>query len=98
MNKERLVKVLVAPYISEKSATVADKYRQFAFKVLPDATKPEIKAAVEALFKVEVEKVTVNTVKSKKRRMGRMIGTRSGWKKAYVSLREGNDIDFTSIQ
>ena len=94
MSKERLLKVLRAPLISEKSVSAADSGNQFAFKVATDATKPEIKAAVEMLFEVNVEKVQVLNVKAKTKRFGQRMGKRSDWKKAYVRLAEGQDINF----
>jgi len=94
MSKERLLKVLLAPLISEKSVSAADSGNQFAFKVAKDATKPEIKAAVEMLFEVNVEKVQVLNVKGKAKRFGQRMGKRSDWKKAYVRLAEGQDINF----
>lgn len=96
MNKERLMKVLLAPVVSEKSATVADAARQFTFRVVPDATKPEIAGAVELMFDVQVEKVQVVNVKGKRKRFGQMMGKRKDWKKAYVRLKEGQDIDFAA--
>jgi large subunit ribosomal protein L23 len=94
MNQERLMKVLLAPHVSEKSAMAAERDRQFVFRVVGDATKPEVKAAVEKLFSVEVECVQVTNVKGKTKRFGQRQGRRSGWKKAYVSLKPGFDIDF----
>jgi len=94
MNKERLLKVLLAPVISEKSVSAADSGNQFAFKVSKDATKPEIKAAVEMLFEVNVEKVQVLNVKGKTKRFGQRMGKRPDWKKAYVRLQAGQDINF----
>ena len=94
MSKERLLKVLLAPLISEKSVNAADNGNQFAFKVATDATKPEIKAAVEMLFEVNVEKVQVLNVKGKTKRFGQRMGKRPDWKKAYVRLAEGQDINF----
>jgi large subunit ribosomal protein L23 len=94
MSKERLLKVLLAPLVSEKSVNAADTGNQFAFKVAKDATKPEIKAAVEMLFEVNVEKVQVLNVKGKTKRFGQRTGKRSDWKKAYVRLAEGQDINF----
>lgn len=94
MNKERLMKVLLAPVISEKSVAAADSGNQFAFKVTKDATKPEIKAAVEMLFDVNVKKVQVLNVKGKSKRFGQRMGKRADWKKAYVRLAEGQDINF----
>jgi len=94
MSDERLMKVLVAPHISEKSARVADSSNQVVFRVLPDACKPEIKRAVEKMFNVEVEHVRTASVKGKQKRFQRTPGKRSDWKKAYVRLKPGHDIDF----
>ncbi|MDG4555335.1 MAG: 50S ribosomal protein L23 [Candidatus Competibacter sp.] len=94
MNQERLLKILLAPHVSEKSNRVAERYNQVVFKVTPDATKPEIRDAVELLFKVKVKGVTVVNVKGKRKRFGATFGRRSDWKKAYVSLEAGNEIDF----
>jgi len=94
MNQERLMKVLLAPIVSEKSTMVADKNSQVAFRVLQDATKPEIKAAVELLFKVEVESVQVLNTKGKSKRFGRFEGRRRNTRKAYVSLAPGQEINF----
>lgn len=93
MNQERLLKVLLGPVISEKAA-IAGESNQVIFKVVPDAQKPEIKAAVESLFKVTVEEVRVLNVKGKTKRTRHGIGRRSDWKKAYVRLTEGQEIDF----
>lgn len=95
MNQERLMKVLLAPIVTEKSAGLADKKRQFAFRVLSDATKPEIKQAVERMFEVQVAHVQVANLKGKQKRFGGIGGRRSGAKKAYVTLMPGHDIDFT---
>jgi large subunit ribosomal protein L23 len=92
--QSRLMQVLLAPVISEKSTFVADKHNQVAFRVARDATKPEIKAAVEFMFKVQVESVTVTNVRGKGKRFGQMAGRRSHWRKAYVSLKEGQEINF----
>ena len=94
MNQERLMQVLLAPQISEKATWVADKNEQVIFRVASDATKPEIKAAVELLFKVRVESVQVSTVKGKQKRFGRSMGRRKNWKKAFVSLKPGQEINF----
>lgn len=94
MNQERLLQVLVAPKQSEKGARVADLYRQYVFKVLNDATKPEIKAAVEQLFKVEVEHVTTSTVHARTRNFKGRAGLRGNWKKAFVKLKAGFEINF----
>jgi len=94
MSQERLMKVLLSPVVSEKSAMVADKARQYAFKVVPDASKAEIRHAVELMFEVGVEQVRVANVKGKAKRFGAIRGRRSDWKKAYVKLKPGQDIDF----
>jgi large subunit ribosomal protein L23 len=96
MNQERLMKILLGPVVSEKSTSMADRHRQFVFRVTSDARKPEIKKAVEQLFKVSVTKVTVCNVKGKRKRFRGQMGSRSGWRKAYVGLAPGYDIDFTA--
>ena len=98
MNQERLTQVILAPVVSEKSTLVADKYEQVVFKVATDATKPEVKAAVELLFNVKVDSVQILNVKGKVKRFGRSTGRRSDWKKAYVSLTPGQEIDFSAVQ
>jgi large subunit ribosomal protein L23 len=98
MNNERLSKVLIAPLVSEKSTRVADQSKQMVFKVLPDASKPEIRKAVEKMFDVTVTGVQVMNVKGKVKRFGQSIGRRSDWKKAYVTLAEGSDIDFVGAE
>jgi len=97
MNQERLMKVIVAPVISEKATMVGETRRQVVFEVLPDATKAEIKAAVELLFKeqkVEVSAVNVVNVRGKEKRHGRFVGKRKAIKKAYVSHKGDGDINF----
>ena len=94
MNQERLMQVLLAPIVSEKSTMLAEKANQVGFRVIQDATKPEIKAAVELLFKVEVESVQVLNQKGKAKRPGRFMGRRSNVRKAYVSLKPGQEINF----
>lgn len=96
LNQERLLQVILAPQITEKATYIADKNQQIAFKVLPNASKPEIKAAVELVFKVEVQGVTVANVKGKTKRAGRVMGRRKDWKKAYVSLKPGQEINFAA--
>lgn len=91
----RLASVLLAPIVSEKATSVAEKHNQVLFKVLRDATKPEIKAAVELMFKVEVEAVNVVNVKGKVKKFGRSIGRRDHIKKAYVSLKAGQELNFS---
>ena len=98
MNQERLMKVLVGPHVSEKGTMLADKHNQIVFKVIPDATKLEVKKAVENLFKVEVDNVQVVNVRGKMKRLGQNWGKRKNWKKAYVSLKEGQDIDFIGAE
>jgi large subunit ribosomal protein L23 len=94
LNQDRLLQVLLAPQISEKATLVADKHEQVVFKVAANATKPEIKAAVELLFKVEVKSVQVANVKGKVKRTGRFVGHRKGFKKAFVCLKPGQEINF----
>lgn len=94
MNQQRLMQVLLAPQISEKATYVADKNEQVIFRVAADATKPEVKAAVELLFKVTVESVQIANVKGKQKRFGRYMGSRKNWKKAYVCLKPGQEINF----
>ena len=96
MKQERLLQVILAPIVSEKSTMLAEQHRQMAFRVSKDATKPEIKRAVEMLFSVTVEGVSTVNVKGKVKRFGRSTGRRSDWKKAYVSLVEGQEIDLTA--
>jgi len=96
MNQERLMKVLLAPHISEKSSIVAEANNQVVFKVATDASKPEIKQAVEMLFDVKVDRVQVSNVKGKTKRFGAKMGRRNDWKKAYITLQEGQEIDFLS--
>lgn len=98
MNQERLMQVILAPVVSEKSTLVADKNEQVVFKVVTDATKPEVKAAVELLFNVKVESVNILNVKGKVKRFGRFTGRRKDWKKAYVCLVPGQEIDFSAAQ
>jgi large subunit ribosomal protein L23 len=93
---ERLMNVLLAPQISEKATYVAEKNEQVIFRVASDATKPEIKAAVELMFKVNVENVQVAVVKGKQKRFGKFIGRRKDWKKAYVCLAPGQEINFAA--
>ncbi|MBS0325367.1 MAG: 50S ribosomal protein L23 [Proteobacteria bacterium] len=93
-NSERLMTVLLAPVVSEKATLIADKHEQVVFRVMQDATKPEVKAAVELMFKVEVESVQMANVRGKEKRFGRFMGRRRNWKKAYVSLKPGQQINF----
>ncbi len=94
MNQERLLKVLVAPHVSEKSALAGDLANTVVFKVIKDATKKEVKGAVEKMFKVKVESVQVSLVKGKVKRNRFGESRKPDWKKAYVRLAEGHDIDF----
>jgi len=96
-NAERLLTLLLAPIVSEKATQLADKYNQVIFRVRPDATKGEIKAAVELMWKdkkVEVESVQIVNVRGKARRFGAHAGRRRNWKKAYVCLKKGQEITF----
>jgi large subunit ribosomal protein L23 len=95
-NQERLMQVLIAPQVSEKSTFVGEKNNQFVFRVLQDATKPEIKAAVELMFKVEVNRVQTANTKGKEKRFGRFVGRRRNWKKAFVSLKPGQELNFAA--
>jgi large subunit ribosomal protein L23 len=97
-SKERLMTVLLAPHVSEKSARVAERGNQIVFRVLRDASKPEIKAAVELMFEVKVDDVRVVNVAGKQKRFGGRPGRRSDFKKAYVSLAEGQTIDFAGVE
>lgn len=96
--QQRQFKIIERPHLSEKSTVLADKHRQFIFKVLKDANKAEIKQAVESLFNVKVDSVQLLNVKAKRRRFKQAEGRLKGWKKAYVSLKEGHDIDYTGTK
>lgn len=95
-NLYQLTRVLEAPVISEKSTMLAEKDKQIVFKVQKNATKKQVKSAVEAMFNVEVDMVRVLNVKGKQKRFGRSLGYRSDWKKAYVKLKAGHDIAFAT--
>jgi large subunit ribosomal protein L23 len=97
-NAEQLMQIVLAPVVSEKSTRVADQNRQYVFRVADAATKPQIKAAVELLFKTKVDSVTVARVKGKEKRFGRFMGRRNNWKKAYVRLAEGQEINFAATE
>jgi large subunit ribosomal protein L23 len=97
MNDLRIMKILLSPLISEKS-TVANSNNQYVFKVATDSTKPEIKAAVEKLFNVQVVAVQVINIKPKNVKFGRIEGKRKAWKKAYVRIAQGQEIDFSGAQ
>lgn len=94
-SRERLMTVLLAPHVSEKASIVTEKANQVVFRVRKDATKPDIKAAVELMFEVKVDSVQVVNSAGKHKRFGRRAGRRSDFKKAYVRLAEGQAIDFT---
>ena len=98
MSQERLMNVLLGPHISEKSSVVADQNNQVVFKVAVDATKDEIKKAVELLFEVVVENVQVMNMKGKTKRSSNGLGRRRNWKKAYISIKEGQDINFAGAE
>ena len=95
-SQERLMNILLGPQVSEKATHIADKHEQVVFRVTSDATKPEIKAAVELLFKVSVAGVQVACVKGKQKRFGATMGRRKDWKKAYVCLVPGQEINFAA--
>lgn len=95
-NYEQLLKVIQRPHVSEKSAALSDKERQYTFKVLSHATKPMIKQAVEKLFDVKVQDVHVLNVKGKRKTFKQIRGVKSDWKKAYVTLQEGFEINLLS--
>jgi len=97
-NIDQLMNVVLAPVVSEKSTFVADKNRQYVFRVADGATKPQIKAAIELMFKTKVDGVTVLNVRGKERRFGRLTGRRRNWKKAYVRLAEGQEINFAATE
>jgi len=95
-NQERLMTLILAPVISEKGTHIADKHEQVIFRVAQDATKPEVRAAVELMFKVQVESVQISNVHGKQKRFGRFMGRRRNWKKAYVCLKPGQEINFAA--
>jgi large subunit ribosomal protein L23 len=97
MNDERIFQILKSPHVSEKAAILGDASNQAVFKVSTDAKKPEIKQAIEQLFNVKVADVRTVNVKGKSKRMGMRRGSRNDWKKAYVSLEPGHEIDLASI-
>jgi len=94
MNQERIMNVLLGPHVTEKAAIIGESSNQYVFQVATDATKPEIKKAVETLFEVEVDAVRVTNVKGKVKRTGQRVGRRKDWKKAYVRIKDGQTIDF----
>jgi large subunit ribosomal protein L23 len=96
MNQEKMMQVLLRPVVSEKSTALADSSRQFVFQVAREASKPEVRQAVEKLFKVQVDEVRLANVKGKAKRFGAVQGRRKDWKKAYVRLKAGFDIDFAA--
>jgi large subunit ribosomal protein L23 len=98
MNQERKLSIILGPHLSEKTSNIAEQNNQVTFKVAHDATKPEIKEAVESLFNVSVKDVQVLNVKGKSKRTGRgKLRVRSDWKKAYVRLEQGQEIDFADM-
>jgi large subunit ribosomal protein L23 len=97
-NRERLMQVLLGPHVSEKATSVAESGNQVVFKVRNDATKIDIRKAVELLFEVKVERVSVVRIPAKKKRFGNRAGARQSWKKAYVRLAPGQDINFMGAE
>lgn len=101
ISRERAFQIILSPQISEKATFIADKHHQIIFRVASDANKTEIKSAIEQLWesqKIQVESVQISNVKGKNKRFGRYMGKRSGWKKAYVSLKGDQEIDFTDVK
>ncbi len=98
MNQERFLKIVLSPHMSEKAAIATEKRREYVFEVRKEATKPEIKEAIEFLFKTKVESVRVLNVKTKPKRFGQIMGRSKAWKKAYVTLQEGQSIEFAGAQ
>lgn len=98
MNKEQLLSLIDAQYVSEKSTNLTGKHNQYVFKVNKKATKPQLRLAIEKLFNVKVEAVTIVNVKEKTRRFGQIQGKKKGWKKAYVSVAEGQSIELPVTQ
>lgn len=98
LSQERLMTVLVGPHVSEKSSTVAERNNQICFKVRRDSTKKEIARAVEMMFDVKVDDVSTANVRGKQKRFGQTMGKRADWKKAYVRLAAGHDIDFLGTE
>ena len=98
MNPNRLTQVVIAPVISEKSTLVGEKQNQYVFRVMQDATKAEVKAAIESLFKVSVDAVNVVNIAGKQKRFGRSMGRRRNIRKAYVSLAAGQEINFAETK
>ncbi|MBL1433913.1 MAG: 50S ribosomal protein L23 [Gammaproteobacteria bacterium] len=98
MSEARLMQVLLRPHVSEKATRLTEKHNQIVFRVVSDATKSEVAKAVELMFDVKVKGVQVSNVKGKTRNFRKIAGRRSDWKKAYVSLAEGHDIDFLGAQ
>ena len=98
LHDERLMTILVGPHVSEKASIVAEKNNQICFKVRRDSTKKEIAQAVEMMFEVKVDNVQVTNVRGKSKRFGQTMGKRADWKKAYVTLAEGHDIDFLGAE
>ncbi|MBT6894450.1 MAG: 50S ribosomal protein L23 [Rhodobacterales bacterium] len=99
-SQDRLMQVLLKPQVSEKATFIVEKNNQIIFRVMQDATKPEIRAAVELMWKaqkIEVTGVQVSNVKGKEKRFGRFMGRRTNWKKAYVSIKSGQEINFSEI-
>ncbi len=101
INQERALQLIIAPQISEKATLLGEKHNQIIFRVLQDAEKSEIKDAIEYLWKsqkVEVTKVRISNVKGKEKRFGRFMGKRTGWKKAYVAIKKGQELNFLDFK
>ena len=98
MNDQRLYSILVRPHVSEKTALGAELQGRHAFRVAKDATKVEVRKAVEKIFGVDVRSVQISNVRGKTKRFGQVAGKRSGWRKATVRLAEGQDLDFMNME
>jgi len=94
MNDQRIMNILLSPHVTEKAAIIGESSNQYVFQVVTNATKPEVKQAVEKMFEVEVDTVRVVNVKGKTKRTGARMGQRKNWKKAYVRVKDGQTIDF----
>lgn len=98
MNQERLLTIILSPHLSEKATIAAQERREYVFEICKSATKPEVKEAVENLFKTQVDAVRIVNVKTKPKRFGAMQGSSKAWKKAYVTLQAGQQIDLAGTQ
>lgn len=98
MNQERLLNVILAPHVSEKTARASEKHNEYAFRVVKGATKPEVKNAVEQLFNTKVETVRIVNVRAKTKQFKQVEGKKKGWRKAYVTLQKDQKLDIMGAQ